>query len=112
MAITETKKVFGAKYSASMRHVREMNAFWLQHPLMLPSQSNMPAKYYASAKRIYHNGSMESGGRWYGGTGSPPTNVINPSNPKFLNLETKEKPACPAPTTTTCLIVISPFKYI
>ena len=44
MAITETKKVFGAKYSASMRHVREMNAFWLQHPLMLPSQSYMPAK--------------------------------------------------------------------
>ena len=87
MAITETKKVFGAKYSASMRHVREMNAFWLQHPLMLPSQSHMPAKYYASAKRIYHNGSMESGGRWYGGW-------CNLRSEERLHLRIDDEPIC------------------
>ena len=47
--------------------VREMNAYWAQHPLTLPATNSNPARLYACATRIFHDGSLTSGGRWYGG---------------------------------------------
>jgi len=40
-----------------------MNAYWQQHPLYNPIQK----EYYAAATRVFHNASITSGGRWYGG---------------------------------------------
>jgi len=65
--LTTIKATYGPAYSASVREVKGMNAFWSEHPLSLPSGGNTPAQYFASATRIYHNSTMKNGGRWYGG---------------------------------------------
>jgi hypothetical protein len=52
---------FKAKHTVTV-----MNAFWAKHPLTRPSSNTRPAQYFASATRVFHNGSMTSGGRWYG----------------------------------------------
>jgi len=46
--------------------VREMNAYWAKHPLTIPASEGRPEQLFASATRIFHNGNMHSGGRWYG----------------------------------------------
>ena len=46
--------------------VREMNAYWAKHPLTIPASDGRPEQLFASATRIFHNGNMHSGGRWYG----------------------------------------------
>lgn len=61
------KTTLGRLASKAQREVKEMNAFWLEHPLTLPAKGKKPAQYYASATRIFHNVDMKSGGRWYGG---------------------------------------------
>ncbi|MDB4053754.1 hypothetical protein N9499_07490 [Octadecabacter sp.] len=53
--------------TAAQKAVREMNAYWVQHPLTLPATNSNPDKLFASATRIFHEGSLTSGGRWYGG---------------------------------------------
>ena len=45
------------------RSVKEMNAYWSLHPLYNPIAN----EFYASARRIFHNASIKSGGHWYGG---------------------------------------------
>lgn len=65
--LSTIKATYGPAYSASVREVKAMNAFWSEHPLSLPSGGNTPAQYFASATRIYHNSTMKNGGRWYGG---------------------------------------------
>ena len=53
--------------TAAENTVREMNSYWKQHPLTLPATNSEPAKLYACATRIFHEGSLIHGGRWYGG---------------------------------------------
>ena len=55
------------RVTTAQKAVREMNAYWVQHPLTLPATNSNPAKLFASATRIFHEGSLTSGGRWYGG---------------------------------------------
>ena len=52
--------------TAAQKAVREMNAYWAKHPLTLPATNGNPAKLFASATRIFHDGSLIKGGRWYG----------------------------------------------
>ena len=65
------KAVYGGKQkrsaSAAAKPVKEMNAFWAKHPLVLPATNPDRTKYFACATRMFHNGSLTSGGRWYGG---------------------------------------------
>lgn len=63
MGITKVKSTFRSEYSKAVRPLKAMNAYWQQHPLYNPIQN----EYYAAATRIFHNASITSGGRWYGG---------------------------------------------
>ena len=63
LGIKHVKKRFGRAYSLAYRPVKEMNTYWSKHPLHNPITN----EYYSSARRIYHNASIRSGGRWYGG---------------------------------------------
>ena len=65
--LTTIKATYGPAYSASVREVKAMNAFWSEHPLSLPSEGSNLAQYFASATLIYHNSTMKNGGRWDGG---------------------------------------------
>ncbi len=63
LSIEQTKKIFGKDYELACSVIREMNSFWAQHPLYNPIDN----EFYSSAMRVFHNGSIRSGGRWYGG---------------------------------------------
>lgn len=59
--ITKAKVIFGDNYTASESRIQSLNAFWRQHPIVLPNGHSA-----ASATRVYHDGRMDSGGRLYG----------------------------------------------
>ena len=59
-------KGFGRGYSIASNGVTQLNTFLKQHPLALPPLANGIVSYAASMTRIYHNGSMIEGGRYYG----------------------------------------------
>ena len=63
LGVKQLKQEFGEDYTQAYRSVKEMNAYWSQHPLYNP----LANEFYASARRIFHNGCMKSGGLWYGG---------------------------------------------
>ena len=85
------KAVYGGKQkrsaSAAAKPVKEMNAFWAKHPLVLPATNTDRAKYFACATRIFHNGSLISGGRWYGGW-------TNLKSHKRLHMRIDDEPIC------------------
>ena len=85
------KAVYGGKQkrsaSAAAKPVKEMNTFWAKHPLVLPATNTDRAKYFACATRIFHNGSLISGGRWYGGW-------TNLKSNKRLHMRIDDKPIC------------------
>ena len=57
----EAKKAFKAPLVKHVREVEELNTFWQQHPLELAEGS-----WAASATRVFHNGRLDAGGRFYG----------------------------------------------
>jgi|TARA_B100001057_G_scaffold71241_2_gene65422 hypothetical protein len=59
----EVKQRFGREYIQAYKPIKEMNDYWAEHPLHNPIDN----EFYSSANRIFHNGSIKSGGRWYGG---------------------------------------------
>ena len=63
LGVKKLKQEFGEDYTLAYRSVQEMNAFWSQYPLYNP----IADEFYASARRIFHNNSIKSGGHWYGG---------------------------------------------
>ena len=65
----------------------EMSAFWAKHPLVLPAKNMERAQHFACATRIFHNGSLISGGRWYGGW----TNI---KSHKRLHMRIDDEPIC------------------
>ena len=77
----------GREASAAARPVKEMNAFWAKHPLVLPAANTRKAKLFACATRIFHDGSLISGGRWYGGW-------TNLESRKRLHLRIDDEPIC------------------
>jgi hypothetical protein len=72
---------------AAARAVMEMNAYWAKHPLTLPATNTDRAQLFACATRIYHDGSLISGGRWYGGW----TNI---KSDKRLHMRIDDEPIC------------------
>ena len=85
------KKVYGGKQKrragAAARPVMEMNAYWAKHPLTLPATNTDRAQLFACATRIFHDGSLISGGRWYGGW----TNI---KSDKRLHMRIDDEPIC------------------
>ena len=63
LSVKELEQEFGEDYKLAYRSVKEMNSFWSQHPLYNPIAN----EFYASARRIFYNDSLKSGGYWYGG---------------------------------------------
>ncbi|MDA9892062.1 hypothetical protein N9D47_05535 [Planktomarina temperata] len=85
------KKVYEGKHkrtaTAATRPVMEMNTYWAKHPLTLPATNTDSAKLFACATRIFHNGSLISGGRWYGGW-------TNLKSDKRLHMRIDDEPIC------------------
>ncbi|MDB0008248.1 hypothetical protein N9E27_04250 [Planktomarina temperata] len=85
------KKVYGGKQKrragAAARPVMEMNAYWAKHPLTLPATNTDRAQHFACATRIFHDGSLISGGRWYGGW-------TNLKSHKRLHMRIDDEPIC------------------
>ena len=85
------REVYGGKQkrraTAAARAVMEMNAYWAKHPLKLPATNTDSAKLFACATRIFHDGSLISGGRWYGGW-------TNLKSDKRLNMRIDDEPIC------------------
>ena len=73
--------------TAAARAVMEMNAYWAKHPLTLPATNTDSAKLFACATRIFHDGSLISGGRWYGGW-------TNLKSDKRLHMRIDDEPIC------------------
>ena len=73
--------------TAATRAVMEMNAYWTKHPLTLPATNTDSAKLFACATRIFHDGSLISGGRWYGGW-------TNLKSHKRLHMRIDDEPIC------------------
>jgi len=73
--------------TAAARAVMEMNAYWAKHPLTLPATNTDNAKHFACATRIFHDGSLISGGRWYGGW-------TNLKSDKRLHMRIDDEPIC------------------
>ena len=85
------KKVYGGKQKrragAAARPVMEMNAYWAKHPPTLPATNTDRAQHFACATRIFHDGSLISGGRWYGGW-------TNLKSHKRLHMRIDDEPIC------------------
>jgi hypothetical protein len=85
------REVYGGKQkrraTAAARAVMEMNAYWQKHPLTLPATNTDSAKLFACATRIFHDGSLVSGGRWYGG-------YTNLKSHKRLHMRIDDEPIC------------------
>jgi hypothetical protein len=73
--------------TAAARAVIEMNAYWAKHPLTLPATNTDSAKLFSCATRIFHDGSLISGGRWYGGW-------TNLKSHKRLHMRIDNEPIC------------------
>ncbi|MDA9214758.1 hypothetical protein N9O86_02135 [Planktomarina temperata] len=73
--------------TAAARAVMEMNAYWAKHPLTLPATNTDRAQHFACATRIFHDGSLISGGRWYGGW-------TNLKSHKRLHMRIDDEPIC------------------
>ena len=73
--------------TAAARAVMEMNAYWAKHPLTLPATNTDRAQLFACATRIFHDGSLISGGRWYGGW-------TNLKSHKRLHMRIDDEPIC------------------
>ncbi|MDA9899315.1 hypothetical protein N9D97_01375 [Planktomarina temperata] len=73
--------------TAAARAVMEMNAYWAKHPLTLSATNTDRAQLFACATRIFHDGSLVSGGRWYGGW-------TNLKSDKRLHMRIDDEPIC------------------
>eukprot|EP00918_Siedleckia_nematoides_P023965 GHVU01051695.1.p1 GENE.GHVU01051695.1~~GHVU01051695.1.p1 ORF type:complete len:482 (+),score=38.69 GHVU01051695.1:656-2101(+) len=73
--------------TAAARSVMEMNAYWAKHPLTLPATNTDRAQLFSCATRIFHDGSLISGGRWYGGW-------TNLKSDKRLHMRIDDEPIC------------------
>ncbi len=78
--IKQVQHKFGRDYTFAYRPVLEMNAYWENHPLYNPIQD----EFYSSSIRLFHKGSIKSGGKWYGGW-----TIISPSQLFSLTLDSQ-----------------------
>lgn len=66
MSLTEARRAFGEDFKRLEEEVRDLNAFYRQHPLELAFQNTPAATYVAAARRVFHSGRLDAGGRFYG----------------------------------------------
>jgi hypothetical protein len=66
LPISKVKKQFAKDYSKIVRGVKLLGDYWQEHPLCLPPKDNNIPAYAASATRVFHDGRIDSGGRYYG----------------------------------------------
>jgi hypothetical protein len=62
----DVRKTFGKAYTVNTLEVEGLNTFWRKHPLALPQLGNGVRGCAACATRIFHQGSLHDGGRYYG----------------------------------------------
>ena len=58
---SKARRDFRKSYSLLVKQMKELNSFWQKHPLQVPG-----GNLAASATRIFHNGRLDAGGRFYG----------------------------------------------
>ena len=70
VASKDIEKVLGKRnykrYIGVQKGVRKLNTYWQKHPLVLPPDGNGYSVHCASATRIFHDGRIDCGGRYYG----------------------------------------------
>ncbi len=54
------------RYIGIQKGVRKLNLYWQKHPLVLPPDGNGYSVHCASVTRIFHDGRIDCGGRYYG----------------------------------------------
>jgi len=62
----EVLKAYGKAYTIHHMEVERLLKFWSEHPLALPPLDNGFVSYAACATRVFHDGRLDSGGRFYG----------------------------------------------
>ena len=84
-------EVYGGKQkrrpSDAIKAAIKMSAFWAKHPLAMPANNTKSAKLFACATRIFHDGTLIKGGRWYGGW-------TNLKSDTCLHLSIDDEPVC------------------
>ena len=70
IASKDIEKLLGRRnykrYIGVQKGVRKLNTYWKMHPLILHPDGNGYSVHCASATRIFHNGRLDCGGRYYG----------------------------------------------
>ncbi|WP_278922720.1 hypothetical protein [Pseudophaeobacter profundi] len=61
----QAEQTFKGPYHRLKDEVEELNAFYQQHPLQLPSNGHSEA-FCGSVGRVFHQGRLDAGGRFYG----------------------------------------------
>ncbi|MGV6888986.1 hypothetical protein ACTYEO_07025 [Rhodophyticola sp. SM2404] len=63
---TMAQRLFGRDLQILEHEVRQLNAYYLKHPLQLPQQGNKASDLVAATYRVFHDGRLDAGGRFYG----------------------------------------------
>ena len=63
---TMAQRLFGRDLEILEHEVRQLNAYYLKHPLQLPQQGNKASDLVAVTYRVFHDGRLDAGGRFYG----------------------------------------------
>ena len=66
MSSAGIKKAFGRDAQVIEHEVNLLNEYYAQHPLQCPSNGNEAPDLYAATYRVFHNGRLDAGGRFYG----------------------------------------------
>lgn len=57
---------FGRDIEIAEHEVKQLGSFYFKHPLRLPSEQTQVSDYSAAVHRVFHNGRLDAGGRFYG----------------------------------------------
>jgi hypothetical protein len=65
---SQAERRYKGTFTACEEHSRKLQKLWLVEPMCIPvpKRSGSFERYAACATRVFHNGSMSSGGRYYG----------------------------------------------
>lgn len=73
------RQKFGRDFEVAEQEVKRLGEYYLKHPLRLPSEQTQVADYSAAVHRVFHNGRLDAGGRFYG---------------RWCNLSSKQRLTC------------------
>lgn len=66
LSYTVAQKRFGRDLQILEHEVRQLNDYYKKHPLQLPRNGNQSPDYVAATYRVFHDGRLDAGGRFYG----------------------------------------------